>query len=271
MTIDQSLPSLRLLPGIRPTTWTPWLFAMAVAAVPLAFAADPSPAAAPPPPNPLVIDRSKTALIVVDMQNDFGAKGGMFDQLGIDRSGIQQAVAPTARVIAAAHQAGIKVIYLKMAFRPDLSDAGPDDSPNRIGHLRAGAGKPVRAPDGTESRILIRDTWNTAVLDALKPAPGDLQIYKHRFSGFFETDLNAVLKGLGIRQLIVTGCTTSVCVESTIRDAMFLDYTCVLLSDCTAEPVGSNYSRSNYDASLLLIRTRLGGTVSDSESFLKAL
>ena len=74
--------------------------------------------------------RTRTnALLVIDMQNDFGTKGGIFDRAGIDISQIQKVVAPTARVIAASRKAGMKVIYLKMGFRPDLSDAGPPDSP----------------------------------------------------------------------------------------------------------------------------------------------
>src|SRR5713226_80737 len=85
-------------------------------------------------PNSITVDTAKTAIIVVDMQNDFGTKGGMFDRAGIDISMIQKAVAPTARVIAAARKAGMKVIYLKMGFRPDLSDAGPPDSPTWIKH-----------------------------------------------------------------------------------------------------------------------------------------
>lgn len=80
-------------------------------------------------PEPVIIDPERTALLVIDMQNDFGTEGGMFDRAGIDPSQIQKAVAPTARVIAAARKAGMKVIYLKMGFRPDLSDAGPRDSP----------------------------------------------------------------------------------------------------------------------------------------------
>jgi len=79
-----------------------------------------------------------------------------------------------------------------------------------------------------------------------------------RFSGFYETELDNKLKGLGIRYLIVTGCTTSVCVESTIRDAMFRDYSPVLLADCTAEPVGYGLPRSNHEATLLLIQLMLG-------------
>ena len=221
-------------------------------------------------PEPVTIDPARTAVIVVDMQNDFASKGGLFDLMGIDRTGIQKVVAPTARVLTAARDAGILVVYLKMAFQPDLSDAGSPDSPNRIGHLRAGAGRIVHAPDGTESRVLIRDTWNTEIIPELTPRPGDTVVYKHRFSGFFETELDAILKARGIRRLIFTGCTTSVCVESTIRDAMFRDYNCVLLADCTAEPLGADLVRSNYDATLLLVEWRIG-SVSNSAELLKTL
>src|SRR5262249_12212943 len=154
------------------------------------------------------------------MQNDFGSKGGMFDRAGIDISGIQEAVGPTATVLAAARKMGIKIIYLKMGYKPDLSDLGAPDSVNRTRHLRLGVGAKVTAPDGRESRILIRDTWNTDIITALKPQPCDDIIYKTRFSGFFETDLDARLKKLGVKYLIITGCTTSICVDSTVRDAM---------------------------------------------------
>lgn len=221
-------------------------------------------------PKAISIDVAKTAVIVVDMQNDFGAKGGMFDLAGIDIAPIQKAVEPTARVIAAARKAGIQIIYLKMAFRPDLSDAGGPDSPNWIKHLPLRVGERVQAPDGRESRVLIRDTWNTGILSELAPNAADIVIYKNRFSGFYQTDLDDVLKRRGIKYLIVTGCTTSVCVESTIRDAMFRDYSCVLPADCTAEPIGAGLARSNHEASLLVIQT-LFGWVSSSNQVTKAL
>jgi hypothetical protein len=82
-------------------------------------------------PEPIAIDTAKTAVIVVDMQNDFGTKGGLLDLAGIDISGIRKAIDPTATVLASARQAGLKIIYLKMGFRPDLSDLGPEGSPNR--------------------------------------------------------------------------------------------------------------------------------------------
>lgn len=221
-------------------------------------------------PAPIEIDVARTAVLVVDMQNDFGTEGGMFHRAGIDISMIQRAVAPTASVLAAARAAGLKIVYLKMAYRPDLSDLGPPGSPNRERHLLLGVGDAVRAPDGSASRVLIRDTWNTDVVDALQPQPGDVLVYKHRFSGFFETDLDGILKAAGVTHLVVTGCTTSVCVESTVRDATFRDYSCVLLADCTGEPIGHDAPRTNHDASLLTMQV-LFGWVSDSHEFLGAL
>jgi len=222
-------------------------------------------------PGPIRIDTARTAIVVVDMQNDFGSEGGSFHRAGIDVSMIRAAVAPTARALGVARASGIKAIYLKMAFRTDLSDAGALDSPNYVRHLQLlGLGKAVQAPNGKDSRILIRDTWNTDIVTELAPNPEDLVLYKHRFSGFFETDLDAVLRRSRIKYLIVTGCTTSICVESTIRDAMFRDYSCVLLKDCTGEPIGHGLPRSNHEASLLTIQT-LFGWVSTSEEFIKAL
>jgi len=156
-------------------------------------------------PEAITFDTGKTAVLVVDMQNDFGSKGGMLDRAGIDISGIQKAVGPTAKVLAAARDTGVQIIYLKMGYKPDLSDLGAPDSVNRVRHLRLGVGEKVVAPDGKESQILIRDTWNTDIVPELKPQPGDDIIYKTRFSGFFGTDLDARLKKLGVKHLVITG------------------------------------------------------------------
>ncbi len=220
-------------------------------------------------PEPLAIDPAQTAVIVVDMENDFVAKGGMFDRAGADISGAQKAIAPTAKVVAAARQARLKIIYLKMGYRADLSDLGAPDSVNRTRHLKFGVGQKIRAPDGRESRILIRDTWDTDIVPELKPQDSDIVIYKTRFSGFYQTDLDATMRKFGIKYLIVAGVTTSICVESTVRDAMFRDYLCVLLRDCMSEPIGHDLPRTNHDASLLNVEVLLGW-VSDSEQFLKA-
>jgi ureidoacrylate peracid hydrolase len=222
-------------------------------------------------PMPAKIEPAKTAVIVVDMQNDFGSKGGMFDRAGIDISGIAKAVEPTRRVLDAARRAGILVVYLKMGYLPDLSDLGSADAPNRLLHLNVmHVGDTVPVPGGGTGRILVRDTWGTDIVDELAVQPGDVVLYKTRYSGFYDTDLDGILKRAGITHLIVTGCTTSVCVDSTIRDAQFRDYQCVLLSDCTAEPIGAGLPRSNYEAELLLVEIMLG-RVATSAAFLAAL
>jgi ureidoacrylate peracid hydrolase len=232
-------------------------------------------------PEPITLSLSKTAVLVVDMQNDFGVKGGLFDRAGIDLSGIRATISPTARVLARARSIRVPVVYIKVGLRPDLSDlyqAGP----LRDRWLAYGVGGSTRSPDGRESRVLIRDTWNTDIIEELKPEPGDTEVYKHGYSGFHETELDAVLKGLGVKYLIVTGCTTSVCVETTIRDAHSRDYYCILLEDCTAEPIGhgaKGYLGApgtgeigkglNYEATLVLVQT-IFGWVSNSESVVNA-
>ena len=100
-------------------------------------------------PEPVEIDPSRTALVVVDMQNAFGSKGGMFDKAGIDISGIQEAVRPTAAAIEAARRAGIKVVWIKMGFQADLSDLGAEDVPNGFLFLHL----------GVKDRVLARDEW----------------------------------------------------------------------------------------------------------------
>lgn len=214
-------------------------------------------------PEPIRINLKKTAVLVVDMQNDFGAKGGMFELAGIDISGIRAVVPNVQSALATARSASLPIIYLKMAFKPDLSDAGPVTAPNLIKHAPLHVGMTVTAPDGRASRILVRDTWNTEIIPELAPRREDAVVYKSRFSGFYGTELDELLKRQGIEALIVTGCTTSICVDSTVRDAMFRDYRCVVLEDCTAEPIAATAPRSNHEASLLTMQV-LFGWVSDS-------
>ncbi|HTK91836.1 MAG TPA: cysteine hydrolase [Verrucomicrobiae bacterium] len=112
--------------------------------------------------------------------------------------------------------------------------------------------------------------WNTAIVDELGPQASDVVLYKTRYSGFYGTDLDTVLRGRGVRSLVVTGWTTSVCVESTIRDAFFRDYRCILVEDCAAEPMGHGLPRGNHEASVLTIQMRFGW-VSSSTKVIRAL
>jgi ureidoacrylate peracid hydrolase len=194
----------------------------------------------------------------------------MFDLASINISPIKAIVPAIANVLAIGKSIGMPIVYLKMQYGPDLAKLGGVTAPNFIKHKKLRVGDVVAAPDGTTGRILVRDTWNTAIVDALTPLPGDIVIEKHRFSGFFETELDHVLRSLNVDTLVVTGATTSVCVDSTVRDAMFRDYRCLVLADCVAEPLAAASARSNHEASLLTFEVLLGW-VAESSAFVSAL
>lgn len=216
-------------------------------------------------PASVELDTDTCAVLVIDMQNDFAAPGGMVDLAGIDIGPVRNTIEPIARVARAARAASMPVIYLQHGYRPDLSDLGATGSKNRLIHEAVGVGQQVVAPDGREGRALVLGTWNTEILPELAPEPNDVVLPKNRYSGFYDTDLDATLRRLNTTSLIITGCTTSVCVESTIRDAFFRDYLPVLLADCTSEPLGP----ANHEASLAVVEQNLGW-VSDSEAVLSA-
>jgi ureidoacrylate peracid hydrolase len=221
-------------------------------------------------PASFALRPAETAVVVVDMQNDFASTGGMFDRAGIDITGIQAIVPTVSSVLAAARQAGVPVVYLKMAFAADLADAGYPTSPTWLKHVPLRVGDAVESPDGQPSRILIRDCWNTDIVPELAPMDDDVVLYKTRYSGFYGTELDHVLKERGITQLIVVGATTSVCVESTVRDAVFRDYHCLVISDATAEPIAANAVRTNHEASLLTLEL-LFANVAESADLLGSL
>jgi ureidoacrylate peracid hydrolase len=221
-------------------------------------------------PEAFALDLDHSAVVVIDMQNDFGAEEGMFDRAGIDIAPIRRIVPAIAAVLGDARAAGLPIVYTKQQHRADLADAGGPDAPHFVKHQRLGLGKPVTAPDGSASRILVEGTWNTDIVPELTPRPGDIVVGKHRYSAFFETELDARLREVGARQLIFVGATTSVCVESTVRDAMFRDYCCLVLADCTAEPIAFDAPRSNHEATLLTIEL-LFGWVANSADLRQAL
>ena len=221
-------------------------------------------------PEPLIFNLRRSAILVIDMQNAFGARGGMFDRAGIDIAGIRAVVPAVQSAVAAGRRARLPIVYLKMGFQPDLRDAGPSKGPNLLKHALFHVGQAVPAPDGRPNRILIRDTWDTEIIPELRPRPSDLVLYKTRYSGFVGTTLDDEFRRRGIDTLIVTGCTTSVCVESTVRDAFFRNYRCIVLEDCAAEPIGATAVRSNHEASLLSMQVSFGW-ISNSKELGQAL
>jgi ureidoacrylate peracid hydrolase len=210
-------------------------------------------------PAAVDLDPARTAVIVVDMQNHFASPGGTFANGGIDTQPILDVIAPTARVLDAARDAGVAVIYLRV-------NAPSEPVPGGAPALRNSAGGELRwrrymelvATREPSNGALPPDaspTWNADIVDGLEPRPGELVVTKPRFSGFHGTDLHDQLQARGISDLVFTGCTTSICVESTLRDAYHRGYGCVLLEDCVAEPIGHG---ANHDATVLATELLLG-------------
>jgi len=183
-------------------------------------------------PEPLDVEFSSSAVVVVDMQNAFASRGGMLDMAGVDISGAARVVSGIRALLAASRRAGVAVVYLQMGYKPDLSNAGGPGSPNPRKELALCL---MGRREEWKGKLLTEGTWDFALVDELAPQPGDLVIVKTRYSGFAGTPLDAQLRARGIRTLFFTGIATNVCVESTLRDAYFLEYWPVLVADCSLQ------------------------------------
>lgn len=186
----------------------------------------------PAKPEPREVDPAKAAVLVVDMQNAFASKGGMFDLFGIDISRAQSVIQVIKEVLDAGRCAGLQVVYLQMGYDANLTTSGGPDSPNW--HKELGL-RLIRQRPELKGKVLTEGQWDWEVVDELKPHPEDLVVNKTRYSGFYGTPLDSMLRTRGIRTLFFTGIATNICVESTLRDAFFLDYWLVLLYDATMQ------------------------------------
>ena len=181
-------------------------------------------------PEPLEIDPAKTAVIVIDMQNAYASPGGYLDLAGFDISGAARVIENTKGVLEVARRAGVQVIYFQNGWDPDYVEAGGPGSPN---FHKSNALKTMRARPELAGTLLARGTWDYELVDELKPQPGDICLHKTRYSGFFNSQLDSVLRSRGIRNLVFVGIATNVCVESTLRDGFFLEYFGIVLEDAT--------------------------------------
>ena len=184
----------------------------------------------PARPEALTVRPAETAVIVVDMQNAYATQGGYVDLAGFDVSGASAAVAQTKKVLEVARAAGILVIYFQNGWDKDYVEAGGPGSPN---WHKSNALKTMRAKPELAGTLLAKGTWDYALVDELAPQPGDIVIAKTRYSGFFNTNIDSVLRSRGIRTLVFTGVATNVCVESSLRDAFHLEYFGIVLEDAT--------------------------------------
>jgi ureidoacrylate peracid hydrolase len=191
----------------------------------------------PAEPAAISLDLDRTALLIVDMQNAFASPGGMLDLAGIDVRPAREVIANAALVCEGARAAGMPVVYLTIGYPPDMSTAGGADSPNPQKELALCL---MRERPELRGKLLTFGTWDFAIVDELGPKAGDLVIVKSRYSGFHGTELDSLLRGRGVRNLLMLGIASNVCVESTLRDAYFLEYWPVMVRDATmpAGPAG---------------------------------
>ena len=203
-----------------------------------------------------------TALLVIDMQNDFCAPGGYAHSMGIDIGLTRQAIDPLARVLQAMRDAGALVVFTREGHRPDPSDL-PDNK-----HWRSRRNRGEIGAAGPLGRLLVRGEAGWDIVPELAPRPGEPIVDKPGKNAFFATDLDLILRRRGIRNLVVTGVTTDCCVHATMLAAADRGYDCLLVSDCCA---ASALDRHAAAVSLTQANGGQYGAVAASADILKVL
>jgi len=199
-----------------------------------------------------LVDPSRAALLIVDMQRDFCLPGGAFDNYGIDLSMYPPMVGRLRLLLDGARATGVRVIHIQMTVLPErVSESGPQIRFNmRLHQGRHQAAEPLL--------YTVKGTPGHDFVAELAPQPGEAIVQKYRSSAFWGTNLDQLLRSNGVESVIVTGCTTEGCVESTARDAQFSDRYVVIPEDAVASD-----DRSQHEASLHLMRHRFDMTTSD--------
>jgi len=216
----------------------------------------------PARPEPLRLAVDETAVVVVDMQNAYASPNGYLDLAGFDIAGAKAAITSIKGVLDVAREAGVPVIYFQNGWDPNYVEAGGPGSPN---WHKSNALKTMRKRPELQGTLLAKGGWDYALVDELQPKPGDIVVPKTRYSGFFNSQFDSILRARGIRNLVFCGIATNVCVESTLRDGFHLEYFGVMLEDATHQ-AGPEYLQK---ASVFNIETFFGW-VSTSGDFRRA-
>jgi len=182
-------------------------------------------------PYPITLDLEQTALLVIDMQNDFCTPGGWASAKGFDVNQTQRPIAPLEKLLKCLRQTPVTIIHTREGHRTDLSDCPP--------HKLARSSKQNAqiGSEGVMGRYLTRGSKSHDFIDTLQPLDGEIIVDKPGKGAFVATDLDLILRQRGIRQLLFTGVTTECCVHTTLRTANDLGYECLLIEDCCASLV----------------------------------
>ncbi|MES2537058.1 MAG: isochorismatase family cysteine hydrolase [Pseudomonadota bacterium] len=210
-------------------------------------------------PAALELDLARCALVVIDMQNDFCHPDGWFGSRGVDISPMCSPIPAIAGLSDAMRAAGARIVWLNWGIRADRANLPPGVLYR--GKRSAGAtgyGEPLANGRGP---ALVQGSWGAAQIGELPAHADDLTVNKHRLSGFWDSELDSVLRQAGITTLLFAGINIDRCVFSTLQDAGFLGYDCVLVEDACATPSPQYVS----DAILFLVRELHGFTVTTAD------
>jgi nicotinamidase-related amidase len=182
-------------------------------------------------PQNVTVDLTRSAVIIVDMQNDFCAKGGYLDYRGVDYTADRKPIEPLKKLVPILRAQKVPVIWLNWGVRPDLLNISPS---LLHAHTQDGTGAGLGETISGGAPILRKDGWGAQIVDEINPGGQDIHVVKHRFSGFWDTELDSILRNMGITTLFFAGVNADQCVMTTLEDATFLGYDVLMMEDCVA-------------------------------------